>query len=68
MAKLPAQTGQVFMMSQVLEMSTEEIKAELNIAANHLWVLLYRARMALKLCLELNWLSNGVRSSPVPKK
>ena len=56
MAQLPAQTGQVFMMSQVLEMTTEEIKTELNIAANHLWVLLYRARMALKLCLELNWL------------
>ena len=56
MAQLPAKTGQVFMMSQVLEMSTEEIKIELGIAANHLWVLLYRARMSLKLCLERNWL------------
>ena len=54
MAKLPAKTGQVFMMSQVLEMSTDEIVSEMNIAANHIWVLLYRARMTLKLCLEKN--------------
>lgn len=52
MAKLPAKTGQVFMMSQVLDMTTDEIRTELNIAANHIWVLLYRARMTLKLCLE----------------
>lgn len=56
MASLPAKTGQVFMMSQVLEMSTDEIRIEMDIAANHLWVLLYRARMTLKLCLEKNWL------------
>ncbi|GHA73519.1 RNA polymerase sigma factor [Formosimonas limnophila] len=56
MKKLPAKTGQVFMMSQVLEMSTDEIRVELGITASHLWVLLYRARMTLKLCLEKNWL------------
>ena len=44
------------MMSQVLEMSTDEIRVELDITASHLWVLLYRARMTLKLCLEKNWL------------
>jgi RNA polymerase sigma-70 factor, ECF subfamily len=54
--QLPAKTGQVFMMSQVLEMSTDEITKELQIAPNHIWVLLYRARMTLKLCLEKNWL------------
>lgn len=56
MQRLPAKTGQVFLMSQVLEMSTAEVCQELGIAANHLWVLLYRARMTLKLCLEKNWL------------
>ena len=54
MAQLPAKTGQVFMMSQVLDMSTDESVSEMNIAANHIWVLLYRARMTLKLCLEKN--------------
>lgn len=54
MAQLPAKTGQVFLMSQVLEMSTDDIVAEMNLAANHIWVLLYRARMTLKLCLEKN--------------
>jgi RNA polymerase sigma-70 factor (ECF subfamily) len=56
MKKLPAKTGQVFMMSQVLEMSTDEVRVELDITASHLWVLLYRARMTLKLCLEKTWL------------
>ena len=56
MERLPAKTGQVFLISQVLEMSTSEICRELDIVANHLWVLMYRARMTLKLCLEKNWL------------
>jgi RNA polymerase sigma-70 factor (ECF subfamily) len=38
-----------------MELETEEICKELAITANNLWVILYRARMALRLCLEQNW-------------
>ena len=34
---------------------TGEICKELAITATHFWVLLYRARMALRQCLDTNW-------------
>ena len=53
--KLPANTARVFMMREVMELETEEICKELTINANNLWVILYRARMALRQCLEQTW-------------
>lgn len=53
--KLPAATARVFMMREVLELDTDEICKELAITANNLWVILYRARVALRMCLEQNW-------------
>ena len=50
--KLPPNTARVFMMREVMELETDEICKELTINANNLWVILYRARMALWLCLE----------------
>ena len=61
--KLPPNTARVFMMREVLELETEEICKELSINANNLWVILYRARMALRQCLEQNWFANGGRSA-----
>ena len=56
--KLPPNTARVFMMREVMELETEEICKELTITANNLWVILYRARMALRHCLEQNWFSD----------
>ncbi|MEO6749562.1 MAG: sigma-70 family RNA polymerase sigma factor [Casimicrobiaceae bacterium] len=53
--RLPANTGRVFMMREVMELESEEICKELRITANNLWVILYRARVSLRLCLEQNW-------------
>ena len=53
--KLPPNTARVFMMREVMELESDEICAELTITANNLWVILYRARMALRDCLEKNW-------------
>jgi RNA polymerase sigma-70 factor (ECF subfamily) len=53
--KLPPNTARVFVMREVMDLTTEEICKELSITANNLWVILYRARMALRLCLEQNW-------------
>ena len=57
--KLPPNTGRVFMMREVMELDSEEICKELRITANNLWVILYRARMALRLCLEQHWFGKG---------
>lgn len=56
--KLPAQTSRVFMMREWLELSTEEICKELGVSTSNLWVLLYRARLRLRECLDLNWFGN----------
>ena len=42
----------VFTMREVMGVSTEEICEELGITANNCWVLIYRARMSLRECLE----------------
>lgn len=59
--KLPPNTARVFMMREVMELETAEICKELTITANNLWVILYRARMALRQCLEQNWFSEPSR-------
>ena len=55
LAGLPARTAQVFMLREHAGFETAEICKELGITSSHCWVLLYRARMALRLCLEKNW-------------
>jgi RNA polymerase sigma-70 factor (ECF subfamily) len=52
---LPERTARVFMMREHLGMETPEICKELGISATHCWVMLHRARMALRLCLQTNW-------------
>ncbi len=56
--KLPPNTARVFMMREVMELETDEICKELTITANNLWVILYRARMSLRECLERNWFAD----------
>jgi len=55
LAKLPAKTAQAFMMREHMGFETGDICKELGVTATHCWVLLYRARMALRQCLEANW-------------
>ena len=53
--RLPARTGQVFMMREHLGLETGEICKEVGITPTHCWVLLYRARMVLRECLQQTW-------------
>jgi RNA polymerase sigma-70 factor, ECF subfamily len=53
--KLPAQTARIFMMREWLELDTDEICKELAITSANAWVMLYRARIRLRECLDLNW-------------
>jgi RNA polymerase sigma-70 factor (ECF subfamily) len=55
--KLPPNTARVFMMREVMELDGAEICKELGITSTNLWVMLYRARVALRLCLEQHWFS-----------
>jgi RNA polymerase sigma-70 factor (ECF subfamily) len=52
---LPERTAKVFLMREHLGLETTEICQELGITATHCWVMLYRARMSLRQCLETSW-------------
>ena len=52
---LPAGLARIFMMREWLEYETSEICKELGITSTNCFVMLYRARMRLRECLEMNW-------------
>ncbi|MGH8709961.1 MAG: sigma-70 family RNA polymerase sigma factor [Burkholderiales bacterium] len=53
-------TARVFMMREFLGLSTKEICKDMQISATNCWVMLYRARMSLRLCLEHNWFGGHI--------
>jgi RNA polymerase sigma-70 factor (TIGR02943 family) len=53
--RLPPTQGRVFMMREWLELGTDEICKELTITSTNLWVLLHRARLRLRDCLQQGW-------------
>ena len=55
---LPATQGRVFMMREWLELETDEICKELSITPTNLWVLLHRARLRLRECLQARWFTH----------
>lgn len=61
---LPAKTARIFMMREWLELETDEICKELGISTSNAWVLLYRARVRLRECLDLRWFGKQPAASP----
>lgn len=57
---LPDKQGRAFMMREFVELSTEEICQEMNVSLSNLNVLLHRARMRLRECLNIKWFQAGV--------
>jgi len=57
LGELPERQAEAFMMREIDGFSTEEICKVMNISATNSWVMLYRARMWLRRCLENNWLN-----------
>ena len=55
MDKLPKTTSAAFAMRELDDMDTPEICKELGISPTNLWVMLHRARLQLRECLERNW-------------
>lgn len=59
--RLPPQQGRVFMLREVVELETAEICAELGLSTSNVHVILHRARLALRACLQVHWLQEGTR-------
>ena len=55
LSPLPARTASAFTLREVDGLSSEEICELLSISVNNLWVILHRARLHLRNCLERNW-------------
>lgn len=53
--KLPGQQGRLFMMREWLELESDEICKALAISPTNLWVMLHRARLRLRDCLQAGW-------------
>ncbi|MBI2570603.1 MAG: RNA polymerase factor sigma-70 [Candidatus Schekmanbacteria bacterium] len=58
---LPPQQARVFMMRELIELSADEICQAADITAGNLHVILHRARLRLRRCLERNWFGEGER-------
>jgi len=56
--KLPEKYAIAFRMKTILEYETDFICNELGITSSNLWVLLYRARVQLRACLDKNWFNS----------
>ena len=59
--KLKPSMARVFSLREVVGMETEEICKELGISATNCWVLLHRARLFLRECLEINGFTGTLR-------
>ncbi|WP_174874418.1 sigma-70 family RNA polymerase sigma factor [Vogesella oryzae] len=52
---MPKRTAMVFAMREVMDMDIAEICQNLDITATNCSVMLYRARLSLRECLEIRW-------------
>ena len=56
---LPEKTRDAFKLRELEDEKTEDICKVLNITATNLWVILHRARVLMRSCLEKNWFKAG---------
>jgi RNA polymerase sigma-70 factor (ECF subfamily) len=54
-AKLPERVACVFTLREMDELETEEICRMLDLSTSNFWVMMHRARMSLRRCIEINW-------------
>ena len=63
LGKLPPRVAAVFMLREMEEVPSRKICATVRVSEANLWVMLHRARMALRECLEVHWFD---RPAPHP--
>lgn len=56
--RLSPRLSEIFVLKEFDEMSNEELCKELGVSTTNVWVMLYRARMGLRQCLETRWFEN----------
>lgn len=61
LSHLPENQARLFMMREFIELESNELCETLNISTSNLHVMLYRARLRLRECLENHWFTEGER-------
>jgi RNA polymerase sigma-70 factor (TIGR02943 family) len=55
--KLPPNNKRLILLKLVEEEETEKVCKELNITTTNYWVLIHRAKLKLRACIEKNWIN-----------
>lgn len=55
LSKLPPRMARVFSLREIDGVASEQVCEVLNLSASNLWVLMHRARMQLRQCLEIHF-------------
>lgn len=55
LGKLSSRLAEIFMLREFEELDTQAICRQMEISESNCWVMLYRARMQLRTCLEIDW-------------
>jgi RNA polymerase sigma-70 factor (ECF subfamily) len=55
LGKMPEKWSAVFVLKNMEDMTAEEICKELGITSSNYWVLMHRAKLQLRECMETNW-------------
>jgi RNA polymerase sigma-70 factor (TIGR02943 family) len=58
LSKMPPRVASVFVMREVDDVPPRDVCSTFSISDANLWVMLHRARMALRLCLEENYFTD----------
>lgn len=53
--ELPTPLGRIFLLREWLELDTAQICKEMKVTSTNCFVMLYRARLRLRECLDVNW-------------
>ena len=53
--KLPLKSADAISLCEIEQINSKEVCKVLGVSATNLWVLLHRARLQLRECLEINW-------------
>jgi RNA polymerase sigma-70 factor (ECF subfamily) len=52
---MPDRLAPVFVLKFMEEKKTDEICKELEVSPSNYWVMIHRAKLLIRRCLELNW-------------
>ena len=61
-SRMPKRVALVFAMREIMDMDIDAICKALSISATNCSVILYRARMSLRLCLDRKWFGHEGKS------